>query len=176
MDLHRPPLAFIALLLLPCSLLVLMCSLSCFPFVLLLLFSTLPFSAPGSSPSPTLWHTDPSPLVYSRLHSSSFIVLFEINLRKNILLPEQMRNSLPCFCAQAPLSLSMFICIFGLRKTHSSARLLCDHEHYIIAQFLCLENGIMTIVTKNLRITEWLRLEGTSGGHLVQHPCSSRGT
>jgi len=38
------------------------------------------------------------------------------------------------------------------------------------------KRGFSGLKNQKHTITEWLRLEGTSGGHLVQTPCSSRAT
>lgn len=75
-----------------------------------------------------------SPLIYKHLRNS-FIIMFEMNIPNIFLLAEHQRNSSP-FCAQAALSLIIFIRILGLKKIHSSAHVSCDDEHCSFTQFL----------------------------------------
>lgn len=53
----------------------------------------------------------------------------------------------------------------------------CPIHYYHIHTFqILLFYCTCVLLTHFHRITEWLRLVGTSGGHLVQHPCSSMDT
>lgn len=137
LDLHLPPLAPTAILLWPCSLFMLVSSLFCFPFVLLLLsYLCYPCLSlhlvPATHSLDYIWFT--SNLQTPPQQQFHFTVW---NITKNIPSHWTSKKLITLFpCRSCSLSLIMFIRILGLKKIHSSAHVLCDNKHYFFIQFL----------------------------------------